>query len=59
MPGMENRYWLAYNQRLGGPNTMSTHDSLVRKHRVLKGKLWDSETYIAMAMVSKEDLYLL
>jgi hypothetical protein len=31
----------------------------IRKHHVLRGKFWDSETYIAMAIVSKEDLYLL
>ena len=59
---MENHYQLAYSQRLSGPNgpnTISTHNSLVRKHHVLRGKFQDSETYIIMAIVSKEDPYLL
>ena len=56
---MENRYWLAYNERLGGPNATSTYNPLARKYHVLRGKFQDSETYIIMAIVSKEDLYLL
>jgi hypothetical protein len=28
---------------------------LVRKHHVLRGKFWDSEIYIAIVIVSKED----
>ena len=26
-----------------------------RKHHILKGKFWDSETYIIIAIVSEED----
>ena len=56
---MENRYQLAYSQRLGGPNIISTYNSKIRRRYALRGKFQDSETYIITAIVSKEDLYLL
>ena len=45
MPGMENRHWLVYYQRLSGPREMSTNYPNVPQSACTYNTTWDYLVY--------------